>query len=295
VTGKSEPQLGAVIPQTEIRADAEDLRAFAAGAEACGMGFLTVYDHVVGADRRSHVGWSGPYDSDDLFHEPFVLLGFLAGMTRLDLATGVLVLPQRQTTLVAKQAAEVDVLSGGRLRLGVGIGWNHVEYEALNEQFSSRGRRIEEQIDLLRRLWTEPVVDYAGQWHRVTGAGLNPLPVQRPIPIWLAGGRDERAMQRIGRLADGWLPMLPPGAELDAVRVIIADAARAAGRDPDEIGLEGRLAVGDGDEDRIARTAAQWRTLGARRIALNTLGAGLGPIERHLERLEQGAACVRSG
>jgi probable F420-dependent oxidoreductase len=288
-------QLGAVIPQTEIGAAPDDVRAFVAGAEACGMGFLTVYDHVVGADRNAYPGWSGTYDSDDLFHEPFVLLGYLAGLTRLDLATGVLVLPQRQTTLVAKQAAEVDVLSGGRLRLGVGIGWNHVEYEALGEDFATRGRRIEEQVELLRRLWTTPIVDFSGRWHRVTGAGLNPLPVQRPIPIWLAAGRDERAMRRVGRVADGWLPMLPPGPDLDAARALIDAAARGAGRDPADVGLEGRLGVGDGDLERIARTAAAWRAAGARRIALNTLGAGLGSIDEHVERLAAGAQRVREG
>jgi probable F420-dependent oxidoreductase len=295
VPGADEPQLGAVIPQTEIGAGPEDVRTFVAGAEACGMGFLTVYDHVVGADRAAHPGWSGTYDSDDLFHEPFVLLGYLAGCTRLDLATGVLVLPQRQTTLVAKQAAEVDVLSGGRLRLGVGIGWNHVEYEALDEDFHTRGRRIEEQIDLLRRLWTEPVVRYEGRWHRVTGAGLNPLPVQRPIPVWLAAGADERAMRRVGRLADGWLPMLPPGPDFAAARALVDEGARAAGRDPAEVGLEGRLGVGDGDMERIARVADAWRAAGARRIALNTLGASLGPIEAHVERLAAAADRVRQG
>jgi probable F420-dependent oxidoreductase len=295
VAGDAEPQLGAVIPQTEIGASPDDIGTFVDGAEACGMRFLTVYDHVVGASRRAYPGWSGTYDSDDLFHEPFVLLGYLAGRTELDLATGVLVLPQRQATLVAKQAAEVDVLSGGRLRLGVGIGWNHVEYEALGEQFGDRGRRIEEQIDVLRRLWTEPVLDYAGRWHRITGAGINPLPVQRPIPVWLAAGRDERAMRRVGRLADGWLPMLPPGPELDGARALIDEAAVAAGRDPGDIGLEGRLGVGDGDLDRIARTAEAWRAAGARRIALNTLGASLGPIEAHVERLAAGAERVRQG
>jgi probable F420-dependent oxidoreductase len=286
-------QFGAVLPQTEIGAGPEDIRAFADGVAALGLRFITMYDHVLGADRSAYTDWSGPYDSTGLFHEPFVTLGYLAAVSPLDLATGVLVLPQRQTALVAKQAAEVAVLSGGRLRLGVGIGWNHVEYEALGEDFSTRGRRVEEQIVVMRRLWTEPVVDFTGRWHRISAAGINPLP-QQPVPVWLAAGAGERGLRRVGRVADGWLPMVAPGPAFDAALGVIHEAAAAAGRVPSAIGVEGRINVGDGDLDRIARAADDWRRAGASRIVLNTLNAGLGPIDAHIEALGRAAARIEA-
>src|SRR3984957_11348408 len=175
---------GVVFPQTEIGADAGAVRAYAQRVEELGFTHLLAYDHVVGADPAVHEGWDGPYDVTTTFHEPLVLFGYLAALTSLELVTGIIILPQRQTALVAKQAAEVDLLTGGRLRLGVGLGWNAVEYEALGQEFGNRGRRVEEQVALLRRLWTEPSVTFEGDFERVTGAGLAPLPVQRPIPVW---------------------------------------------------------------------------------------------------------------
>ena len=175
------------------------------------------------------------------FHEPFVMFGYLAAVTTtLELVTGIIILPQRQTALVAKQAAEVDLLTEGRLRLGVGLGWNPVEYEALGEDFTNRGRRLAEQIALMRRLWTEQTVTFDGTHHRVTGAGLAPLPVQRPIPVWI-GAASRPALERAGRLADGWFPMMPPGPKLDEARDIVARSATAAGRDPSSLGMEGRV------------------------------------------------------
>src|SRR6476619_5354271 len=208
-----------------------------------GVGFthLLAYDHVVGADPAVHSGWAGPYDLHTTFHEPLVMFGYLAAVTTtLELVTGVIILPQRQTALVAKQAAEVDLLSGGRLRLGVGLGWNAVEYEALGEDFSNRGRRSEEQVDVMRRLWTEPSVTYEGRYHRLTGAGLAPLPVQRPIPVWF-GAASDRAYERAGRLGDGWFPMMEPGPGLDYAREQVDRAALAAGRDPAVLGMAGRV------------------------------------------------------
>lgn len=278
-------QLGATLPQTEIGAGPDDIRAFAEGIRTIGFQFVTLYDHVLGADRATYKDWDGPYNESSLFHEMFVTLGYLAAITDLDLATGVLVLPQRQTPLVAKQAAEVDVLSGGRLRLGIGVGWNHVEYEGMGEAFANRGRRLDEQIVVLRKLWTEPVVDFTGRWHRIPAAGINPLPVQRPIPIWLAASANERSLQRVGRLGDGWLPMMPLGPEFDAAWQVIRDAAAAAGREPPAI--EGRLSVGDGDLDRVLHVADRFRELGARHLVLNTLNSGLGSIGAHLECLER--------
>src|ERR1700729_471923 len=203
-------QIGVVFPQTELGGDVGAVRAYVRRVEELGYRHVLAYDHVVGADPAVHSGWSGPYDVTTTFHEPFVLFGYMAGVSSLELVTGIIILPQRQTALVAKQAAEVDLLSGGRFRLGIGLGWNAVEYEALGQDFSSRGRRAEEQVDLLRRLWTEPSVTYEGRFDRVTGAGLAPLPVQRPIPIWF-GAQSERAYRRAGGLGDGWFPQGTPG------------------------------------------------------------------------------------
>ncbi|HEY9325316.1 MAG TPA: LLM class F420-dependent oxidoreductase, partial [Candidatus Limnocylindria bacterium] len=182
-------RVGAVFPQLEIGTDPDAIAKYARTVEDLGYDHLVIFDHVLGADANRPGGWTGAYDHRSMFHEPFVLYGYLAAVTsRLRLATAVLVLGQRQTALVAKQAAEVDVLSRGRLTLGVGIGWNAVEYEALGESFTNRGRRIEEQIAVLRALWTQEVVDFKGRWHRIDRAGIDPLPVQRPIPIWMGGG-----------------------------------------------------------------------------------------------------------
>ena len=180
-------RIGVVLPQTEIGPAVGAVRAYAQGVEDLGFQYVLAYDHVVGADPEVHQPWDGPYDVDTQFHEPFVLFGFLAGCTSLDLMTGITILPQRQTALVAKQAAEVDLLTRGGFRLGVGIGWNPVEYEALGQDFTTRGRRIEEQVGLLRRYWTERSVTASGEFDRVTGAGIAPLPIQRPIPIWFGG------------------------------------------------------------------------------------------------------------
>ena len=191
-------RIGVVFPQTEIGADVGAVRAYAERVEELGFSHLLAYDHVLGADPASHAPWTGPYDVHTTFHEPLVLFGYLAAVTSLELVTGIIILPQRQTALAAKQAAEVDLLTGGRLRFGVGLGWNAVEYEALGQDFSNRGRRIEEQVTLLRRLWTEQVVTFEGRYERVTAAGLAPLPVQRPIPVWF-GAQSQRAYQRAGR------------------------------------------------------------------------------------------------
>jgi probable F420-dependent oxidoreductase len=280
-------KLGAIFPQLDMGAD------FGA-VDEMGFDHLLAFDHVVGADPAVHVGWAGPYDVHSTFHEPFVLFGFLAGICpSLEFATGIVILPQRQTVLVAKQAAEVDIVSGGRFRLGVGIGWNDVEYEALGEQFNNRGRRIEEQIELLRRLWTEPSVTFEGTFHHVTGAGIAPLPVQQPIPLWMGGGAGP-ALARVGRLADGWFSNTKPGPQLDEAITTIRDAARAAGRDTSEIGLEGRIAVGDEDQTRIAKEFQEWESVGASHVSFNTMGAGLENVGAHIGALQSAMDTVRS-
>jgi probable F420-dependent oxidoreductase len=279
-------KIGAIFPQLDLGADRGAVREYGESVDEMGFDHLLAFDHVVGADTAVHVGWAGPYDVHSTFHEPFVLFGFLAGICpTLEFATGIVILPQRQTVLVAKQAAEVDILSGGKFRLGVGIGWNDVEYEALGEQFNNRGRRIEEQIDLLRRLWTEPSLTYEGTFHHVTGAGIAPLPIQQPIPLWMCGGAGP-ALARVGRLADGWFSNAKPGPQLDEALTTIRDAAREAGRDPSDIGVEGRIMVGDRDQDRIVKEFEEWQSLGASHVSFNTMGANLDDVGAHIRALQ---------
>ena len=284
-------RIGVVFPQTEIGGDVGAVRAYALRVEELGFRHVLAYDHVVGADPAVHQGWQGPYDVASTFHEPLVLFGYLAGITTLELVTGIIILPQRQTVLVAKQAAEVDLLSGGRFRLGIGLGWNAVEYEALGEDFSTRGRRVEEQVDLLRRLWTEPSVSYQGRYHRVTGAGLAPLPLQRPIPVWF-GAQSDRAYRRAGRLADGWFPQVPPGPRLDEARSAVETAAAEAGRDPRAIGMEGRVSW-RGSPEKLAEHIRAWDEAGCTHLSVNTMGAGLRSVDEHLAALESTAEIAK--
>jgi probable F420-dependent oxidoreductase len=283
--------IGVVFPQTEIGADVGAVRAYALRVEELGYQHVLAYDHVLGADPAVHAGWQGPYDVTTTFHEPFVLFGYMAAITELEMVTGIIILPQRQTALVAKQAAEVDLLTRGRFRLGIGLGWNAVEYEALGQDFTSRGRRVEEQVDLLRRLWTEPTVTYQGRFDRVTGAGLAPLPVQRPIPVWF-GAQSQRAYRRAGQLADGWFPQVRPGPELDEARRVVEQAAVEAGRDPARIGMEGRVSW-RGSPETLAEHAATWRDAGASHISVNTMGSGLRTVDDHLGALEAAAAVLK--
>ncbi|WP_055399593.1 MULTISPECIES: LLM class F420-dependent oxidoreductase [unclassified Mycobacterium] len=284
-------RIGVVFPQTELGGDPAVVRAYGEGVEGLGFTHILAYDHVVGADPKVHHGWDGPYDIDSTFHEPFVMFGYLAAITSLELVTGVIILPQRQTALVAKQAAEVDLLTGGRFRLGVGLGWNAVEYEALGERFTNRGKRSEEQIELMRRLWTERSVTFDGKHHTVTAAGLAPLPNQRPIPVWI-GAASDRGLERAGRLADGWFPMTAPGPGLEHARERVERAAVAAGRDAAGLGMEGRVNW-SGDRDRVAAHIAGWRAAGATHVSVNTMNAGLATVNEHLAVLELLAADAR--
>lgn len=288
-------RLGCVIPQQALGTDPGAIAAWAREVEVLGFAYLDVFDHVLGADVSDRPDWPGPYTHEHAFHEPFVLYAFLAAHTTIDLATGVLVLPQRQTALVAKQAAELDVLSGGRLRLGVGIGWNPVEHEALGGHFATRADRYEEQIAVLRRLWTEPVVRVTGDHHRIDGAGLNPLPVQRPIPIWLGGGTAPAVLDRVGRLGDGWIAHSPrPDAGFRTAVATIRDAASRAGRDPSAIGLQGRIdAHGAVDPSRVADAAEAWRDAGADHLSIHLRPGG--DLATHLDALRAVAAVLTPG
>lgn len=265
--------MGVVFPQTEIGPETAPVKAYALAAEEAGYDHLLVYDHVLGAGLANRPDFRGPYNSDTQFREVFVLFGYLAAITeKLELVTGVVILPQRQTVLVAKQAAEIDLLSGGRLRLGVGIGWNDVEYTGLNENFKNRARRSEEQIEVLRKLFTEQVVNFEGKYHHIPEAGIKPLPVQRPIPIWI-GGTADPAIERAGRLADGWFPQVQPGERLDHMMGVVAEGARKAGRDPQSIGMEGRITLSNADPSEWKAMTDAWREVGATHLSVNTMGA----------------------
>jgi probable F420-dependent oxidoreductase len=277
-------QIGVVFPQTELGGDAAAVRAYTGAVSTLGYAHVLAYDHVVGADRTVHRGFEGPYDVNTTFHEPMVLFGYMAALAPLEYVPGIIILPQRQTVLVAKQAAEVDILTEGKFRLGVGIGWNPVEYEALGKDFSNRGARLGEQVELMRRLWTQPTVSFEGKYEKVTGAGIAPLPVQRPIPVWF-GAQSPPALRRAGRLADGWFPQTHPGPKLDEARAIVEKAAVEAGRDPSKLGMEGRVSLGEGGVDRVVKQAASWREAGATHIAINTMGAGLGGVDDHIAAL----------
>ncbi|MHB8393081.1 MAG: LLM class F420-dependent oxidoreductase [Candidatus Dormibacteria bacterium] len=284
-------RIGVVFPQTEIGADVGAIRAYATGAQKLGFHHLLAYDHVVGADPAIHQGWDGPYDIHTTFHEPMVLFGYLSALTTMELVTGIIILPQRQTVLVAKQATEIDILAGGKFRLGVGLGWNSVEYEALGKPFSNRGARMGEQVTLLRKLWTQTSVTHEGEYERVTGAGLAPAPIQRPIPVWF-GASSERALRRAGQLADGWFPQAPPGPKLDWARSIFEQAAADSGRDPAALGMEGRVSWKPGGTDQLQEQVQLWQKAGATHLSVNTMGTGLGSVDGHLEALQQVAEAL---
>ena len=281
-------RLGVVFPQIEIGQDPGGVRAYAEAVEDLGYDHLLAFDHILGADPERHAPWTGAYTKDSLFHEPFVLFGFLAAITsRIELATSVLVLSQRQAALVAKQAAEVDVLTGGRLRLGVGIGWNEVEYEALNEDWHTRGARSEEQVQLMRALWTQEVVNFDGRFHKVTAAGINPLPVQRPIPVWF-GGHADKVMRRIARIGDGLILSSndPPTERRAALVQRLRDYVKEEGRDPSEVGLDARANFRDGIPQAVAE-ARKWQKMGATHLSFNTMSAALDTPDKHIDAIRQ--------
>ena len=289
-------QIGCVFPQTEIGADPIAVRDYVQAAEQLGYAHLIAYDHVLGADTAYHRPWTGSYTKESMFHEIFVVFGYMAALTTsLELVSAIVILGQRQTALAAKQAAEVDVLSGGRLRLGVGIGWNPVEYEALGMDFTTRGRRAEEQMELLRRLWTEEVVDFHGRYHDVTYAGINPLPVQRPIPLWMGAGSrargpipTDRVLRRVGRCADGWFPQFQSDDPQAAIAIAkVRQAAVDAGRDPDAIGMEPRVNYADGNPEFWQARAEAWRGMGASHFSVNTMSAGLATPDAHINAIRE--------
>lgn len=280
-------RLGAIFPHNEIGAAPEAIKTWATAVEDLGYHHIMAFDHVLGAGTRNRPGWRG-YTSADAFHEIFILFGYLAAVTTsTELVTGVLVLPQRQTALVAKQAAEVDVLSKGRLRLGVGVGWNDVEYEALGQDFTTRGRRAEEQVEVLRALWATPEVTFEGRWHSIQDAGINPRPVRGSIPVWF-GGHSEATLQRVGRLGDGWLPLVKPGPQAKDMLRRVHEAAQQAGRDPHTIGIEAKVSLSTGSMEDQLSFVDGWRELGATHVTVETHGMGL-TLREHVALLQETA------
>lgn len=274
--------IGVVFPQTEFGSDPILIRDYAQAAEDLGFSHVLAYDHVLGANPDRPGGWQGTYTYRDPFFEPFLLFSFMASAThRLSFAPCVIILPQRQTALVAKQAATLDVLSRGRLRLGVGLGWNPVEYEALGEDFHTRGRRLEEQVAVLRALWTQQLVTFKGRWHTISDAGLNPMPMQRPIPLWF-GGRADAALRRAARIGDGWMTNVRTPAEARPYLELLSQALEVAGRQQAGFGIEARLPYGDGSADTWDSLMRDWQALGATHLSLNTMRSGLPSPSAHI-------------
>lgn len=258
-------QFHALFPTRDIGTDPAKIRDWAQAAEDLGYAGIEVADHVFGATARD--GWTPIYNEKDPFHETFVTLGFLAAVTRkVQLTSGVLILPQRQTGVVAKQAAEVDILSGGRLRLGIGVGWNFVEYQALGMEWTTRGARQAEQVEVMRRLWTDDLVTFSGKFHELKEVNITPAPIQRPIPIWF-GGSSDAVVKRAARIGDGWMPIMTPEEAAPKVAAL-REHLKAFGRNPAKFGLEGWLRVTESDPARWAAAVEGWRRLGAGSVML---------------------------
>ena len=280
-------RIGAVFPQTESGTDPEAIKDYAQSVESLGFDHILAFDHVIGANAASRPGWSGAYKHTDSFYEPLVLFGHIAGMTqKIELATGIIILPQRQTTLVAKQAATVDLLSGGRLRLGIGIGWNPVEYEALGEDFSNRGRRSEEQIELLKALWSEELLTYKGRYHKITDAGLNPLPPGKSIPIWF-GGTSDPVLRRVAEIGDGWMPVGRPDDSRKEMIEKLTGYLEKASRSITDIGIESWITLNGLSDSDVEEEIAGWKRLGATHLSVNTMNSGMKFPGDHIKAIEK--------
>jgi len=288
-------RIGAVFLQTEIGNDLEDIRTYATTVEELGYRHILAYDHVLsGSQQAHHPKLINRYDENSPFHEVFVLFGYLAAtVPDLELVTGVLILPQRQTALVAKQAATLDLLAAGKTRLGVGIGWNDIEYQGLGETFGNRGKRLEEQIDVLRTLWTDEIISYDGTWHAIDHAGLAPMPVQRPIPIWI-GGSAEVAVRRAARLADGFFPNSGTQETYERIMSILRDELGRNDRDPATFGIEPRISVTGTKPDDWKRSFAWWREQGVSHLTVNTMGGQFTSVDQHLDALGQAIETLRT-
>ncbi len=279
-------RIGVIYPQTEYGTDPAAIRDYVQTAESLGYTHILAYEHVLGANPQRPGGWMGPYTYQHEFFEPFLLFSYMAAYAQsIEFTTGIVILPQRQTALVAKQAATLDVLSNGRLRLGIGIGWNPVEYTVLNQDFHTRGKRVEEQVELLRELWTQPLVKYSGRWHEVPDAGINPLPIQRPIPIWF-GGHAEPVLRRIARLGDGWMPNYRSSQDAHLPLQKLDRYLEEVGRTRKDIGVEARLHYGSGNSTEWESTIDGWQQEAVTHLTLNTMGSGFNTSTEHIRAIE---------
>ena len=267
-------RIGAVFPQLEAGTDIGAITDYIQNVESLGFDHILAFDHVLGANASSRPGWSGAYQHTDSFYEPITFYSYVAAITsRLELATGVIILPPRQTALFAKQSATLDLISGGRLRLGIGTGWNQVEYEALGENFHNRGKRSEEQINLLRKLWSEELITFKGKFHTVTDAGLNPLPPRRSIPIWF-GGMADPVLERVAKIGDGWLPLGSPNEKRKNTFDQLKRYLEQNSRSMSDIGVEAMISVKNSATD-IKKDISSWVQMGATHISVNTMNCGL--------------------
>jgi len=287
-------KVGFVYPQNEVPATTGALRDIVLTLEGIGYDHMLVYEHILGANPNRPGGWTGIYSSVDSFWDPFTMFSYLAGTgSKLEFVTGVLVLPQRQAVVAAKQAACVDLMTDGKLRLGVGLGWNEVEYAGLGENFNNRGARIEEQVKVMRQLWTKPLVTYAGRWHAIDDCGINPLPVQRPIPVWFGGGAD-KAIERMARMGDGWFPGPKTVADARPQLELMDASLKKNGRSWQSFGLEPRVMFKRGKEDEFKRHVSEWMEAGATHICVNTLGLGFDSSSAHVDALGEAIRLLKA-
>ena len=279
-------EIGAVFPHNEIGTDPQAIKDYAQGVEELGVTHLLIYDHVLGADRDRPGGFEGPYDKDVAFHEPFTTFAFIAAVTKkLDMITTVMILPQRQTVLVAKQAAELAILSNNRFKLGIGVGWNTVEYTGLNENFKNRGKRQEEQVELMRLLWESEVLEYKGDYHHIDKASINPRP-SKSVPIWFGGGAPQ-LIERCADLGDGWIPLMGPNEAARKTLAAIKEKKKSKGLDWDNFGVQAQAQYAGGDAERWNKHAEKWRNLGASHLAIATHNAEPTNVDGHLGRIKE--------
>ena len=279
-------EIGAVFPHNEIGTDPQAIKDYAQGVEELGATHLLIYDHVLGADRDRPGGFEGPYDKDVAFHEPFTTFAFIAAVTKkLDMITTVMILPQRQTVLVAKQAAELAILSNNRFKLGIGVGWNAVEYTGLNENFKNRGKRQEEQVELMRLLWESEVLEYKGDYHHIDKASINPRP-SKSVPIWFGGGAPQ-LIERCADLGDGWIPLMGPNEAARKTLAAIKEKRESKGLDWDNFGVQAQAQYAGGDAERWNKHAEKWRNLGASHLAIATHNAEPTNVDGHLGRIKE--------
>ena len=283
-------KLGLSFPQTEIGTDPVKIKDFIQTAEGLGYDFITFVDHVLGEEAPRGASFAGNYTRDYMFHEVMVLMGYAAAVTKtIGLGTAVMILPQRQAVLVAKQAAEVDLLSGGRMRLGVGLGWNRVEYDALGMSFKNRAKRFSEQIEVMRELWSNRVVEYKGEFHSFDSAGINPEPIQRPIPVWIGAMKDV-AVRRAARIGDGWFmyPRQEPSDDAHEMISIYRQAAAEAGREPDSLGINATVFANQGlGPDEWRSIMEKWKEMGVNEFTFRTAESDLKNLEAHMNAIKE--------